>query len=273
MRLTFALGGSHNDMMNQIVPPNILISFEYKKALDTIEFDPEFLVLDSGAFSAWGAGRSTDIMAYSEWALEKTAKFQRVVCVNLDVIPGTRGRTSTPMERRAAAEQSVKNADYLRGQGLNIMEVFHQDESQEFLDLLLSRLPSKGILGISPRNDVAVKQKLIWQKTLMNYLYPKFGTNFPRTHGLAVTSYEMLCNFPYYSGDSSTWSAPFRFGGYTNRLGKTVRVADRYNVNQLLYATSRASVRRMAREGIENQMRMGDAITTMWAKRGIVWSD
>ena len=273
MRLTFALGGSHNDLVCQIAPKNILVSYEYKKALETVTYKPEYLIFDSGAFSAWSAGKSVDVKAYAEWALEKQEKFPRVVAINLDVIPGERGRTSTERERKEGMERSLKNADYLRSQRLNVMEVFHQDENQDFLDLLVSRMTPNGVLGISPRNDVRVNKKIEWQEVLMRHLYEKHGKNFPRTHGLAVTSYSMLASFPYYSADSSTWSSPFRFGGYTNAFGKTSKVADRYNVQKLAYSTSQASLRRMARESIENQIRLGDAITTMWAKRGIVWSD
>jgi len=273
MRLTFALGLSHGDMMNQIAPKNILVSYEYKNALAPVKWTPEYLIFDSGAFSAWSAGKKVDVVGYADWAVEASKNFPHVVCVNMDVIPGQFGRTSTAAERKAGMALSLKNADYLRSRGLDVMEVFHQDEPREFLDLLISRQTEKGVLGISPRNDVQVGRKIEWQKTLTSYLFQTRGKNFPRTHGLAVTSFDMLANFPYYSADSSTWSSPFRFGGYTNEMGKTSKVAKRYGVEKIAYSQSRESVRHLARQGIENQQRMGDAITTLWAKRGIVWED
>lgn len=273
MRLTFALGLSHGDMMNQIAPKNILVSHEYKAALTPVKWKPEYLIFDSGAFSAWSANKKVDVVEYADWAVEQAKNFSRVVCVNMDVIPGQFGRTSTLAERKAGMALSLKNADYLRTRGLNVMEVFHQDEPRDFLDLLLSRQTEKGVLGISPRNDVAVNSKIAWQKTLMSYLHQTRGKNFPRTHGLAVTSYDMLCNFPYYSADSSTWSSPFRFGGYTDEMGKTKKIAAKFGVEKITYAQSRESVRHLARQGIENQQRMGDSITSLWEKRGIVWED
>ena len=259
--------------MNQIAPKNILVSYEYKNALTPVKWTPEYLIFDSGAFSAWSAGKKVDVVGYADWAVEASKNFPRVVCVNMDVIPGQFGRTSTAAERKAGMALSLKNADYLRSRGLDVMEVFHQDEPREFLDLLISRQTEKGVLGISPRNDVQVGRKIEWQKTLTSYLFQTRGKNFPRTHGLAVTSFDMLANFPYYSADSSTWSSPFRFGGYTNEMGKTSKVAKRYGVEKIAYSQSRESVRHLARQGIENQQRMGDAITTLWAKRGIVWED
>ena len=273
MRLTFALGLSHGDMMNQIAPKNILVSYEYKAALTPVKWKPEYLIFDSGAFSAWSADKKVDVVGYADWATEQAKNFPRVVCVNMDVIPGKFGRTSTLAERKAGMALSLKNADYLRSRGLNVMEVFHQDEPRDFLDLLLSRQTEKGVLGISPRNDVAVNSKIAWQKTLMSYLHQTRGKNFPRTHGLAVTSYDMLCNFPYYSADSSTWSSPFRFGGYTDEMGKTKKIAAKFGVEKITYAQSRESVRHLARQGIENQQRMGDSITSLWEKRGIAWED
>ena len=273
MRLTFALGLSHGDMMNQIAPKNILVSYEYKAALTPVKWKPEYLIFDSGAFSAWSADKKVDVVGYADWATEQAKNFPRVVCVNMDVIPGKFGRTSTLAERKAGMALSLKNADYLRSRGLNVMEVFHQDEPRDFLDLLLSRQTEKGVLGISPRNDVAVNSKIAWQKTLMSYLHQTRGKNFPRTHGLAVTSYDMLCNFPYYSADSSTWSSPFRFGGYTDEMGKTKKIAAKFGVEKITYAQSRESVRHLARQGIENQQRIGDSITSLWEKRGIVWED
>ena len=273
MRLTFALDLSHGDMMNQIAPKNILVSYEYKAALTPVKWKPEYLIFDSGAFSAWSADKKVDVVGYADWATEQAKNFPRVVCVNMDVIPGKFGRTSTLAERKAGMALSLKNADYLRSRGLNVMEVFHQDEPRDFLDLLLSRQTEKGVLGISPRNDVAVNSKIAWQKTLMSYLHQTRGKNFPRTHGLAVTSYDMLCNFPYYSADSSTWSSPFRFGGYTDEMGKTKKIAAKFGVEKITYAQSRESVRHLARQGIENQQRIGDSITSLWEKRGIVWED
>ena len=273
MRLTFALDLSHGDMMNQIAPKNILVSYEYKAALTPVKWKPEYLIFDSGAFSAWSADKKVDVVGYADWATEQAKNFPRVVCVNMDVIPGKFGRTSTLAERKAGMALSLKNADYLRSRGLNVMEVFHQDEPRDFLDLLLSRQTEKGVLGISPRNDVAVNSKIAWQKTLMSYLHQTRGKNFPRTHGLAVTSYDMLCNFPYYSADSSTWSSPFRFGGYTDEMGKTKKIAAKFGVEKITYAQSRESVRHLARQGIENQQRMGDSITSLWEKRGIAWED
>lgn len=273
--MTFALGTSptHSQIINEIKPPNILVAFPYAKALDTLTYKPEYVITDSGAFSAWNIGKQVDIRAYADWALAQQAKFPRVVSVNLDVIPGEKGRTSTAQERLDGMKQSLKNADFLRAQGLDVMEVFHQDEPKEFLFDLIERLPKDAVLGISPRNDMHLKAKVEWEKVVLRAIATKYGKeNFPRTHGLAVTSVEMLREFPYYSGDSSTWVNPFRYGGYVDERGRIVGIDTKMSKRPTSKESSDA-LHYFARESVYNLMRVGDAMTTLWASRGITWKD
>jgi len=275
MRMTFALGTSptHSAIVNEIKPNNILVAFPYAKALDTLTYKPEYVMTDSGAFTAWNVGKKVDIGAYADWAISQAAKFPRVISVNLDVIPGEKGRTSTEKERIEGMKQSIKNADYLRARGINVMEVFHQDEPKEFLNELVDRLPKGGVLGISPRNDKHLKAKVEWQQVVMRSLIEKCGKeNLPRTHGLAVTSIEMLRNFPYYSGDSSTWVNPFRYGGYVDERGRIVGI-DTIMSKRPSGSESNDALHFFARESIYNLIRVGDSMTTLWGKRGINWED
>ena len=238
-----------------------------------MDYVPEYFIGDSGAFTAWSIGKPVDIDEYVKWSKEQMAKYPRVVSVNLDVIPGEKGRNSTKEERDAGMRKSVENADYLRSKGLDIMEVFHQDEPREFLDELLDRLPENGILGISPRNDVSVKAKLEWQKVLLSHLSRRFTPDkMPRTHGLAVTSPQMLQEFPYYSADSSSWAGAARFGTLIGDNGKSGKghVPDGHKVTR---KESRAFIDNMLRTSIVNQMRLGEQITSLWESRGVKWSN
>lgn len=275
MRMTFAMGNSatHIQLINEIKPPNILVAFPYAKALDAVTYKPEFVITDSGAFSAWNIGKKIDIGAYADWALSQQARFSRVVSVNLDVIPGEKGRTSTAQERKDGMKQSLKNADYLRARGLDVMEVFHQDEPKSFLNELIDRLPKDGVLGISPRNDKHLKAKTDWQNVVLRHLRSvRELDNFPRTHGLAVTSIEMLREFPYYSGDSSTWVNPWRYGGYVDERGRIVGIDTKMS-KRPTSKESNDALHFFARESIYNLMKVGDTITTLWSKRGIEWSN
>jgi hypothetical protein len=259
-------------ILNDMKFPQILTSFAHSKALNMLDYQPTEMTLDSGAFTAWNIGQKVDVQAYADWALERSISAPNVRCVNLDVIPGEKGRTSTRAERLQGMQDSVANADFLRAQGLNVMEVFHQDEPWEYLDLLLERLPSKeSVLCISPRNDVHNQVKLEWHRQVLAYLVNKVGKdNLPRTHGLAVTSKSILLEFPYFSADSSSFAAPLRYGRVMDTDGKMIRNEELtgFNFRNDEYGGHSIYVRRM----IEQYLRMEDMITSVWAKRGVVWN-
>lgn len=275
MRLTFALGTNPAQitLFNELQVSNVLISFAYAKTLESVTYQPDYLILDSGAFTAWNSGKTVDVAAYGDWVEQKQTAGKKLVAVNLDVIPGEVGRTSTKAERSAGMKKSLENADYLRGRGLEVMEVFHQDEPLVFLDALLDRLSPNGILGISPRNDVNINSKLDWQKNVLRHLYQRCGIeNMPRTHGLAVTSMRMMKQFPYYSVDSSTWASSMLYGTFTNEWGKQDDLENmlpgRPNMR-----TFPPGIIHGLRRSVEHSQHIGESITTLWASRGVVWKD
>ncbi len=259
-------------VINDTQYDNILVAFPYAKAMNELAYAPRRLLLDSGAFTAWTKGTEIDIAAYAEWALAMQDRSPLVRAVNLDVIPGEEGRTSTKQERINGMKQSLKNADWLRSQGLEVIEVFHQDEPKAFLLDLLSRLPADGVLGISPRNDVPVASKIKWQQSVLRVMLAHAGSpqTLPRTHGLAVTSRRMLENFPYYSVDSSTWMSGFRYGSYVNERGGMSKT------NSILPTAPRAAqagpLDATTRRSISNLTHMAESITTLWKSRGVAWT-
>jgi hypothetical protein len=274
MRLTFALGMNPYQiiLMNDLKAPNILVSFAYSKILADITYHPEYLILDSGAFTAWNTGKQVDIDAYATWALANQHKAKKVVAVNLDVIPGEAGRTSTKKERIEGMKQSLINADYLRSKGLEVMEVYHQDEPQVFLDTLLDRLPVGSILGISPRNDVSLKSRIEWQNLVLRHLYQRYGfENLPKTHGLAVTALDSMKAFPYYSVDSSTWTTSMRFGQYITEWGKAKKLDEIIPKSGEL--NSKEAVLVGLRKSVESYAHVGTGITSLWEQRGVKWKD
>jgi hypothetical protein len=260
-----------NAVISDMQYPYILNSFAYKSAIDTLSYRPTELTLDSGAFTAWNAGKEVDIDLYKDWALELSKQWDNVRCVNLDVIPGEAGRTSTKAERIEGMQVSLENADYLRKAGINVMEVFHQDEPFDFLDLLLDRLPSKeSVLCISPRNDVSTKAKLAWHQAVLKHLVDRLGKdNLPKMHGLAVTAKTLMMAFPYFSVDSSSYAAPVRFGRVADFEGKMIKIDEflGHNFRNDDFGGVSIVIRRM----IDEYIRLERQATSLWASRGIVW--
>jgi len=274
VKIFLALSGAPTSLgpLNQLQYPYVLNSFAYSKALDKLTYRPKDLTLDSGAFTAWNSGKSVDIVEYAEWCLQWQAKNPSLRAVNLDVIPGEAGRTSTPQERKLGMEQSLKNADYLRGRGISIEEVFHQDEPFEFLDLLVKRLPKGDVLCISPRNDVSKQKRLAWLNKVLAHLVKTVGkNNLPKMHGLAVTSKDLMLAFPFYSVDSSTYANPARFGVTFDHEGRGITTKDFLGIN--VRSGQDGAMRMMMSQSVDYYKKMQGLVTTTWKRRGIVWED
>jgi hypothetical protein len=268
MRLYLAVVLDHTiHVVNDMRYPHILASFAYYKVMDVFEYEPRNLILDSGAFTAWSVGKEVNLNDYADFA----DRFPKAVVVNLDVIPGEKGRSSTPKERHEGMRQSIRNADFLRSRGLRVMEVFHQDEPLEFLDELCDRLPPGDILGISPRNDVHVGLRIEWQKSVLKHLLRRYKkpSKIPRCHGLAATSRSMLEAFPYFSADSSTWKTAPRYGSLRGPDQQMVKVQDL--LGRKITNTQRHHMQNMVRLAIEGAIQNERDMTELWKKRGIVW--
>lgn len=267
-------GGLATSSVNQIEYPNILNSYAYKVQQDAITYKPKNLILDSGAFTAWSSGKKIDIEAYGQHCLAWQSKADSVRCVNLDVIPGSKGQTSTAKQREQGMRDSVENADYLRSLGLDIEEVFHQDEPFDFLDKLLDRLPSNGVLGLGSRKDVSLNLRVIWLQSVLKHMVDRFGkNNLPMTHGLGVTNRDMMLAFPFYSVDSSTFMNPTRFGTTIDHTGRHIRVEELLGQKVAGSSKSDKVNRQMIIMSIEHYKKLEALATTTWKRRGIVWED
>lgn len=267
----------------QIGHLDLLASFAYPitiKSFDLLEGSkPDLFYLDSGAFTAWSKGRQVDLREYVTFAQGISKRWPQTVTVNLDVIPGQPGRTSTKAEREEGMERSLANADVLRGHGLRVMEVFHQDEPASFLAKLIERRREGEPLGISPRNDMSIKARCAWLKTTLRWMVHNGGReSIPPCHGLAATAEPFLDAFPFYSVDSSSWSVAYRYGRVitdsstelvTSRFGApgttlTIRL-DQPDQRAVLFAQVRESIRSLNRRARHS--------TSVWAARGISWQD
>lgn len=160
---------------------------------------PKNILLDSGAFTAWNKGDTTTleevVEAYDEFLEKGDGMFDSVYAINLDVIPGSAGRTPTQNEIQAAIKESDKNFEYLTTRyGNIILPVYHQGEDNTRLSVVLTQSP---YICVSPRNDVAESSRVRWALNVHS------GLHGIKTHGLATTGSNML-SVPFYSVDSAT---------------------------------------------------------------------
>jgi len=163
------------------------------------------IMLDSGAFTAWNKGKVIEleplIQVYGEMIEKYEHGLRKVWLINLDKIPGERGRTASHEELEEAMRESDRNYEILvKHFGDRVLPVFHQNEPKERLRNVCQMAD---YICISPRNDVAEKFRISWAAEVHTLLL-----NEPkrvRTHGLATTGMHMLRNVDWFSADSAWW--------------------------------------------------------------------
>lgn len=175
----------------------ILLSYWYYKDTDLDALFKKYFTepypdvfADSGGFSAETQGVHIDRQDYAAWV----RRWQHLFCVyaNLDVI-GDPAATAT-------------NQKWLEDAGLTPLPVFHTGSDWQHLDNLIEQYPYVALGGMVPYMRYPAK--------IMPWLVQVFKRAQGKTvfHGFGATSWRVVCAFPWYSVDSSSWGAGFRFG-------------------------------------------------------------
>lgn len=173
---------------------------------------PKNIMLDSGAFTAWNAGEDTHLedvfRSYDEFETLAGDLFDEIWMINLDKIPGERGRDPTVAELDEALVISDHNyAKLVTRFGERILPVFHQGEPDSRMYELAE---IADFICISPRNDVHEGLRKIWAQERHFLLHEKFPGH--KTHGLATTGNLMIADVPWYTVDSAAWIIHGAFG-------------------------------------------------------------
>ena len=219
---------------------NYLLSFSLgQRAFDQnsdVLDNPECrLMVDSGAFSVWNSGRKIDIKKYADFAHKLMARARcELIFVNLDDIPGRKNAPVTSHQRDISSEQSFRNWEYLRAQGVPSMGVFHQHERFYWLDELKKH---SGYIGISPANDVSVEKRDGWLSQVFQWI----GLSV-KTHGFGLTASRLLRKYPFFSADSSTWMSGVKYGSYVSMNWKKL------GIDQLTRRQFQANLERVAKD-------------------------
>ncbi len=159
------------------------------------------IMLDSGAFTAWSKGEEVKlkhlIRIYRSFIRKYEKNIEAVWLINLDRIPGAKGREPTPQEILDAMDESDRNLEVLQREFGNIvLPVFHQGEPVERLHDVAAQ---SDYICISPRNDMPERLRVMWSRQVHGLI-----TN--RTHGLATTGVQMATTVPWHSTDSAAWN-------------------------------------------------------------------
>lgn len=285
MNLYFACAPAriHIGVLKDNKAKNLLFSYAFikkpQKLIELIGGDwPERIILDSGAFSMWSKGKEVNIEAYASFCTQfrdLLPKNIQLSIVNLDVLPGTWGHVPSKEDIAISAEKGWQNMLYLESLGLKVIHVFHQHEDFTILDKLKAH---SDYIGISPANDVSMKEKMNWLNKVFLNLKDK-----TKTHGFAVTSHKQLLGYPFYSVDSSSWVTPARFGRVavlTDRGEiKTFPYKSKDDVEKFWPYIAAMGIDKMAANewhdrvgvAIKAYQKLEKLATTVWSNRGVIW--
>lgn len=190
----------HYGYAHQGVKPlklRILLSYWYYKDTDLDElFQTYFtkpypdVLADSGAFSAMTQGAMITVDEYADWVRQWRHLF--TAYANLDVIKD--------------AEATWRNHEAMKERGLKPVPCFHVLEDFDWLRRYVDdgyRYIALGVAGMQARRDAVMR----WLVKCF-----KIAGDEAVFHGFALTSWKVLRSFPWYSADSSSWGAGFRYG-------------------------------------------------------------
>lgn len=303
MRLTLACAPvkKHFSLMKKCDVEHILVSYHFIKSVDRLfermdGYVPKTFMLDSGAFSVWANGGTIDLQAYIAFAKQLREKLPTKCefnVVNLDVLPGKFGVIPTQEEREQSAEQGWQNMLKIEAEGLKVIHVYHQHENLKWLEKMREKLP---YIGISPANDVSMKQKLAFMDSCYKKITDDFIGHrtaglykdinpFIKTHGFAVTSPDQLYRYPLYSADSSSWVSAGRYGTiplFYDDL--SIKWLHYKNKNEVLKHWDYVKSLGMEKLGaddwqdrtelaIRSYQKLQEQATKLWTSRGVIWKD
>jgi hypothetical protein len=175
----------------------VLISYHYYRTAKidelveslTIQGRRPDVFADSGAFSAWTQGTEVNVDEYAEW-LHRWEKYLSVYC-NLDVIDDPVG--------------SDRNQRRLELLGLRPLPVWHIRSPRKAWGELLDQYRYVAIGGMVGTPWRKLMPRLVWALRAAS----DAGV---AVHGLGLTSMGPLSRLPFFSVDSSSWGAGFRYG-------------------------------------------------------------
>lgn len=168
---------------------NLLVAYPYmtKRVVDELKSHADTIrfVLDSGAFTAWKAGKSISIDDYCKFIDSLQIKPWRYF--TLDVIGDPDG--------------TARNYEIMLSRGYNPVPIFTRGEDIKKLEMYYKSSDVVGIGGLvgTPKNKGFING-------IMKHI------NGRKVHWLGFTSAEFIKHYQPYMCDSSSWLSPLKYG-------------------------------------------------------------
>jgi hypothetical protein len=196
-------------------PLRILLSWHYYRDDDidalldecfgdlNVELD---VFADSGAFSAFTVGKAIDPVEYASWVNRYAHRFSAAAGPDVIGDPAETYRATVEMKKTVTA--------------IPVLPTFHVGEDWDWLDKCCQLSDHIALGGMVPYTRR--------RKLLGAWLTKAFGKipEHVKVHGFGLTTWPLLLAFPWYSVDSSSWTAGFRYAALqrsTRRAGASSR--------------------------------------------------
>lgn len=238
----------------------VLFSYADEKKADVIierlkdykDFD---VIVDSGAYSLWNTGKQVDREDLLDCYKAIKAYRNDVRFINLDVIPGERGKKPTKEQVITACREGWDNYLWFKQNGIQTLPVFHEHDDFKYLEMMKNETD---YIRISPANDSSTKKRMLW----LDKVFANLKADY-KTHGLAATSKKLMERYPFYSVDSVNWKSVVMYG--------------RSSILERDYVAKMARDPDYRQRILENEIRFyvdqQKYITTLWETRGIIWEN
>lgn len=175
-------------------PPSLLMSYVYVNRF--LKEYPRLVVrdwvLDSGAFSAKHSGTEIKLQDYIEFCLKiMDSEHPPAEIFALDVI--------------GDHKSTLQNVKAMWKAGVPAIPCYHINEPDDVLKRYSREYPKIAVGGMSQLHGAKKK----------DFAEQCFARAWPALiHGFGVTTLSIVKSLPWHSVDSTTWSAPRRFGRY-----------------------------------------------------------
>lgn len=235
MRCYFSGSGKENPLF--LIPqrkPHLMISFyelrhgTHRKFLKSFirqirqEQERTFgsVFMDSGAYSLdkyFGPKKRGD---YSFFKLKAGSEFRKYCDRYASFLKSMQEEVATP-DFFAANVDVIGNPDltwdvqmfFEEEHGLKPVPVVHLFSPMKYLNRYLARdYEMIGLGGFTKSKNT--KQKIDWCDEAFRRICPEKNNRMPRVkiHGFAMFHYELLCRYPWFSTDATTWCNPAVMG-------------------------------------------------------------
>jgi len=161
----------------------------------------KYMLLDSGAFTAWKSGHPTTLKQllpiYKDIQEKFAHLYDEMWFINLDVIPGSMDKAPTQQDIQQALIDSDINYEILvKELGPCVLPVIHQGEDWDRLEVLKQQ---SNYICVSPRQTIAEKYRALWCEQVAT------KADGYELHGLATTGARIIRSADWHSVDSASW--------------------------------------------------------------------